>query len=93
MVIQNVKFSLLGLQMLGGDRFRRVIGEITRELRDERIRQGLSMQSLATMSGLSQPMISYVERHLRNPTLETLLRLADALGVDLAKLLDRAWKC
>ena len=64
--------------------------DVARLLRDERIRQGISIRRLATMSGLSQPMVGYVERGLRNPTLDTLLRIAVALDVDLWHLLKRA---
>lgn len=69
---------------------RRVVEAVAQNLRNERIRQRVSMDSLAAKSGLSQPMISYVERGMRNPTLETLLRIAGALGVDLSKLIKRA---
>lgn len=48
------------------------------------------MNELAACAGLSQQMVSYVEREMRNPTLETLLRMAAALDVDLGKLLTRA---
>jgi transcriptional regulator with XRE-family HTH domain len=71
---------------------RRAVLEVARLLRNERIRQGVSMDRLARKSGLSQPMISYVERGLRNPTLDTLLRIAAALDVDLSKLLKQALK-
>jgi transcriptional regulator with XRE-family HTH domain len=37
-------------------------------------------------------MVSYVERGMRNPTLDTLLRIAAALDVDLSKLLKQASK-
>jgi len=37
-------------------------------------------------------MISLVERGERNPTLDTLLRISEALGVDLADTLKRARK-
>ena len=59
-------------------------------LREERTRRGLSMNRLAEKSGLSQQMVSYVERGIRNPTLDTLLRIANALDVDLWKLIKRA---
>ena len=39
------------------------------------------MRRLAEKAGLSQPMISYVERGMRIPTLETVLRIAHALDV------------
>ena len=64
--------------------------QIIRLLREERERCGLSKYVVAKRSGLSQPMISYVERGLRNPTLETVLRMADALGMDFAELVKRA---
>ncbi len=50
------------------------------------------MNALAERSGLSQSMISLVERDLRNPTLDTLLRMADVLEVDLGTLIKRAKK-
>ena len=52
----------------------------------------MPMVRLAKKSGLSVAMISYVERGLRSPTLDTLLRIAAALGVDLSKLLKQAAK-
>jgi transcriptional regulator with XRE-family HTH domain len=64
--------------------------EVARLLRTERVRQELSMTRLAEKSGLSQPMVSYVERGMRNPTLDTLLRIAIALDVDLWMLLKQA---
>jgi len=64
--------------------------DLARLLREERIRRGLSINALAKKSGLSQPMVSYIERGLRNPTLKILLRIADALNVDLWKLLKSA---
>ncbi len=50
------------------------------------------MNRLAEKSGLSQAMVSYVERGIRNPTLDTLLRIAGALNVDLPRLIKRALK-
>jgi transcriptional regulator with XRE-family HTH domain len=74
------------------DLSRRVALQVAQSLRDERIRQRVSMDQLAAKSGLSQPMISYVERGLRNPTLDTLLRIAAGLDVDLSKVLQQALK-
>jgi transcriptional regulator with XRE-family HTH domain len=48
------------------------------------------MTETAERAGLSQQMVSYVERGLRNPTLETMLRIADALEIDLASVIQRA---
>jgi transcriptional regulator with XRE-family HTH domain len=59
-------------------------------LHQERVRIGLSMNALAERSGLNQSAVSLIERRLRSPNLETLLRLADALEIDLWKLIKRA---
>ena len=64
--------------------------QIIRLLREERERRGLSKYVVAKRAGLSQPMIGYVERGLRNPTLETVLRMADALEMDFSKLVIKA---
>jgi transcriptional regulator with XRE-family HTH domain len=50
------------------------------------------MTGLAAQAGLSQQMVSYVERGLRIPTLDTLLRLTDALGTNLDDVLLAARK-
>jgi transcriptional regulator with XRE-family HTH domain len=64
--------------------------EVIRLLRQERQAQNLSVYRVAKDSGLSQQMIHYVERGMRNPTLDTLLRIAGALGVDFAVVIKRA---
>ena len=61
-------------------------------LQKERERQNLSMTVLAERSGISQPSVSYIERGLRIPSLDTLLRIAAALNVDLGALIQRASK-
>jgi transcriptional regulator with XRE-family HTH domain len=64
--------------------------EIVRLLRKERERRKLSKYAVARRSGVSQSMLSLVERGLRNPTLELLLRVADGIGVDLDALIKKA---
>ena len=48
------------------------------------------MTETAEQAGLSQQMVSYVERGMRNPTLDTMLRITDALGIKLADVIERA---
>jgi transcriptional regulator with XRE-family HTH domain len=50
------------------------------------------MTRLAERAGLSQQMISYVERGMRNPTLDALLRIAEALGIGLDTVLAGAYE-
>lgn len=76
---------------VSADRLRQsVCSHVARILREKREERGLSMTELAHRAGLSQAMISFVERELRNPTLDTLLRIASVLKVDLADVLKRA---
>ncbi len=58
----------------------------------ERKQRGLTKYAVEQRCGLSQQMVGYVERGLRKPSLETALRLADGIGVDLAKIITRAHK-
>jgi transcriptional regulator with XRE-family HTH domain len=61
------------------------IAERVRELRGT---QGLSLDALATRSGVSRSMISLIERGESSPTAVVLERLAGGLGVMLASLFD-----
>ena len=60
-----------------------ICSQVADILRAERLKQNLSMTKMAERAGLSQQMISYVERELRNPSLDTLLRMTGALGIML----------
>jgi transcriptional regulator with XRE-family HTH domain len=48
------------------------------------------MQRLAEIAGLSTSIVSLIERDQRTPSLDTLFRLADALGMRLGPLITRA---
>jgi transcriptional regulator with XRE-family HTH domain len=67
-----------------------IIAVVVTQLRDERIRRKLSLNEIATRSGLSHTMVMRVEKRERMPTIDTLLRIADALDVRTSKLLARA---
>ena len=67
-----------------------VIANIAKALRDTRVRKGLSMSAVAERAGLSQQMVSYVERQMRMPTLDTVLRMSEALAIDPSELLRKA---
>jgi transcriptional regulator with XRE-family HTH domain len=68
----------------------RINSAVVRLLRTHRMKVGMSMNRLAEASGLSPAMISFVERELRKPTLDTLLRIAEALNVKLWVVLQEA---
>lgn len=56
------------------------VGERLRELREAR---NISMRALATRSGLSANALSMIERGRASPSVSTLYKLADALGVSI----------
>jgi transcriptional regulator with XRE-family HTH domain len=72
--------------------YRTICDEVVRLLREERERRGFSKYFVAQRSGLSEQMIGYVERGLRNPSLETVVRIASALEIDLGSVINRAFK-
>jgi transcriptional regulator with XRE-family HTH domain len=56
-------------------------------LRKARLDQGLSQDALAAAAKLHHTHISLLERGRRDPTLETLVRLARGLGVTPSALI------
>ena len=64
--------------------------EVIHLLRAERERKKLSKYVVAQRSGVSQSMLSLVERELRNPTLELVLRIADGIGANLPAVIKKA---
>jgi DNA-binding phage protein len=67
-----------------------VAAAVAAQFRKERLRRRMSMNAVAEKGGISQQMVSYVERSIRNPTLDTMLRMASALDADLANLIAEA---
>ena len=72
--------------------FTALCAQVVRLLREERERRGLSKYAIAERSGLSQQMVGYVEKGLRCPSLETAMRMADAIGIDLEEVIRQARK-
>ena len=71
---------------------RALCAKIISLLQRERERRELSKYFVAQESGLSPQTIAYVENGDRNPTLETALRMAGALNLDLADVIKQARK-
>jgi transcriptional regulator with XRE-family HTH domain len=49
---------------------------------------GFTQEKLAEMSGLHRTYVSHLERQLANVTIDNVQRLADVLGVTVARLLE-----
>lgn len=64
---------------------RRRVGRNLAEFRKE---AGLSQESLADECGLHRTYVSGVERGIRNPTVMVLEKIAQALGIPAARLLE-----
>ena len=83
-------FFSYSLAVPGNDSNQPICSQVARLLREERQKRNLSLNVLAERAGLSRQMVSYVEQQERNPTLDTLLRLAAALDLKLEDLIKRA---
>ena len=55
--------------------------QFARNLVEQRRRRGLSQDDLAELAGMHRTAISLLERRGRDPRLETIVKLAHALGV------------
>jgi transcriptional regulator with XRE-family HTH domain len=59
-------------------------------LKEKRVALGLSMNAVAKRARISHSMVSRVEHELRRPTHDTLLRITEAMGVDLWPMIKEA---
>lgn len=63
-------------------------GVIGSRVRHERTERGWTLDRLAEVAGVSRRMVVNVEQGTVNPSIGTLLRLSDALGVGLPALVE-----
>lgn len=64
----------------------KIIGQRIRNYRTEK---GLSQEKLAELSGCHPTYIGQVERGEKNATLESIEKIASAMGVPLSKLFEK----
>ena len=62
--------------------------ELGARLRAIRTAKGLSLQRVATLTELSKGFVSQVESGAANPSIASLKRIADGLGISLVELFD-----
>ena len=67
---------------------RRIEAALAANLRDWRTRRGWSQAELARRAGLSKGMLVQVEQAQTNPSIATLCKLANALGIALVALVE-----
>ncbi|QMU76191.1 helix-turn-helix domain-containing protein [Streptacidiphilus sp. PB12-B1b] len=61
---------------------------LARNVRQFRTERALTLDALAARAGVSRGMLIQIEQARTNPSVGTVVRVADALGVSLARLLD-----
>lgn len=64
--------------------FRKQVGL---RIRSGRAEQGLSLRKLGLMTGIDYAYLSNIENGRVNFTIDTLLKISDALGIDVPNLL------
>jgi transcriptional regulator with XRE-family HTH domain len=72
------------------DAEKKLLADAGHRIRETRAAQGLSLEQLARLTGISGPALSLIETGKRDPRLTTLKRIADALRVPLAALIADA---
>lgn len=65
-----------------------ILSRLSARLKQARQAQGLSLDAVAKLSGVSRSMVSQIERGESSPTVSTLWNLTRALQVDFAGLLE-----
>ncbi|PWU43382.1 cupin [Micromonospora globispora] len=76
----------------GAGRVTAVTSAVARQVRELRAARGWSFDELAGRSGVSKGMLVQIEGARTNPSIGTLCRVADAFGVNIARLLEPAEK-
>jgi transcriptional regulator with XRE-family HTH domain len=63
-----------------------VYKEIGKRITNERKRQGMSQERIATLSGIDRSHMGFIEQGRRKPTLATLYKIANVLKLSLEEL-------
>ena len=61
---------------------------VGRVIAENRIRKNMSQEVLSGLSAIGRTHLSAIERGIRKPTLETLYKISQALGVRMSELVD-----
>lgn len=67
-----------------------ICAEIALLMGEERKRLKLSKNKVAYLTGLNQSTVSRLENYHENPTMDSLLRVADVLKVNLGDVIKQA---
>lgn len=64
-----------------------IANKLGRVIRQERERRRLSQEALSELAGMNRSFVGEIERGEAMPTIVTLQKLADALGIKLSELI------
>ncbi len=67
---------------------REILIKFGKKVREERIKQGLSQEQLATRAGVHRTYVGMIERAEKNITIENIEKIARALKIPLDKLMN-----
>lgn len=81
------KAATAGRHQVSAEDVSRHVCRRVREIRGER---GWSLDVLSQLSGVSRSMLSQIEREQANPTLAVTVKIAGALGLSMAQLVEQA---
>lgn len=65
-----------------------VFDDLATHLKNRRKQAGISQEELARQTGISLTLIRDIERRAANPTLSSLIKIAEAFDISVAELLD-----
>lgn len=66
----------------------RVSRKVGKNIKKIRKKKGLTQEELALEAGLNRAYIGYIERGKRNPSTETVAKIAKVLKVSLSKIFE-----
>jgi transcriptional regulator with XRE-family HTH domain len=61
---------------------------LARNIKRHRKRVGLAQERLALEAGIDRTMLSKIERQIANPSVDTLLKLSNRLGLHIGVLFE-----
>lgn len=71
-----------------GRTFAIVQQNLAANLKEERLRVGLSQEALALGADVDRTYVSQIERGIGNPSIQVVVKLATCLGLDICDLLE-----
>lgn len=66
----------------------KLLSQFGNKVREERLKRGYSQEQLADLAGLHRTYIGMIERAEKNITLENISKIAKALNIKIAVLLQ-----